>query len=183
MIVVDTSCEIGGFGDVPHVAIGKARRMQVPDIRKQQDVMIQAVQNHTPDIIVIDEIGTRDEVMTTRTISQRGVVLCGSAHGDMKSILKNPLLCDLMGGIENVIVSDRAASSTEGEKMRLQVKSDPIFDVVIQLPDDPDTKEWKIYTDLKTTVQNMLANRSYKYEIRKVDQTTNKILSSIVHVD
>ena len=126
--------------------------MQVPDIRKQQDVMIQAVQNHTPDIIVIDEIGTRDEVFTARTISQRGVVLCGSAHGDMSSILKNPVLCDLMGGIENVIAGDKAALNTEGEKMG---PNDPIFDVVIQLPDDPDVKEWKIYTDLKTTVQNL----------------------------
>ncbi|EFC50045.1 predicted protein, partial [Naegleria gruberi] len=104
VVVVDTSCEIGGFGDVPHVAIGKARRMQVADIRRQQEVMIQAVQNHTPEVIVIDEIGTRDEVSTARTIAQRGVVLCGSAHGDMKSILKNPILCDLLGGVESVIM-------------------------------------------------------------------------------
>ncbi|KAG2373071.1 hypothetical protein C9374_012917 [Naegleria lovaniensis] len=182
VVVVDTSCEIGGFGDIPHVAIGKARRMQVSDIRKQQEVMIQAVQNHTPEVIVIDEIGTKDEVNTARTIAQRGVVLCGSAHGDMKSILKNPVLCELLGGVESVIMSDRNATS-DGEKMRLQLKADPIFDVIIQLPDDPALNEWKIFTDLKSTVQNILAKRPYQMEIRTLDVNSNTLQSSHITVE
>ncbi|MCO5584016.1 hypothetical protein L7F22_037935 [Adiantum nelumboides] len=97
-VVIDTSNEIGGDGDVPHPAIGGARRMQVPDPSMQHKVMIEAVENHMPEIVIVDEIGTEAEALACRTITERGVMLVGTAHGQMlQNIIKNPTLCDLVG--------------------------------------------------------------------------------------
>jgi stage III sporulation protein SpoIIIAA len=180
VIIVDTSCEIGGFGDVPHSAVGRARRMQVGDIRNQQEVMIQAVQNHTPDVIVIDEIGTKQEVNTARTIAQRGVVLYASAHGSMQSIMKNPVLNDLLGGVDSVLISDNVAKQYNGEKFRLHIKDTPLFEVVIEISDDNE-REWKVYRNLKDTIMKILDGKVYQREIRTINCGT--ITSMIEDVD
>lgn len=182
VIIVDTSCEIGGFGDEPHVAIGQARRMQVADIRLQEQVMIQAVQNHSPEVIVIDEIGTSKEVSTARTISQRGVVLCASAHGSMQSIMKNPILCNLLGGVETVTLGDAMASQFNNQKVQLQVKDTPIFSTVIELSKDA-LDCWKVYRDVGTVVKRILAQQPYEYELRTYDPTTHQLTKKIVTHD
>jgi len=182
VMIVDTSCEIGGFGDTPHQAIGKARRMQVPDIRMQQEVMIQAVQNHTPDVIVIDEIGTSKEVFTARTIAQRGVVLCASAHGNMQSIMKNPILCNLLGGVETVIIGDAAALQHDNKKVHTQMKDTPIFENIIELSKE-DLNSWKVYRDISSVVKKILAGKSYQYELRSFDPETSVMTKRIETVD
>ena len=182
VMIVDTSCEIGGFGDTPHQAIGKARRMQVPDIRMQQEVMIQAVQNHTPDVIVIDEIGTSKEVLTARTIAQRGVVLCASAHGNMQSIMKNPILCNLLGGVETVIIGDAAALQHDNKKVHTQLKDTPIFENIIELSKE-DLNSWKVYRDISSVVKKILAGKSYQYELRSFDPETSVMTKRIETVD
>ncbi|MBC7257500.1 MAG: AAA family ATPase, partial [Chloroflexi bacterium] len=103
VIIVDTSNEIGGDGDIPHPAIGRARRMQVPSPVMQHAVMIEAVENHMPEVIIIDEIGTELEAAAARTIAERGVQLVGTAHGNtLDNLMMNPTLCDLVGGIQSV---------------------------------------------------------------------------------
>ncbi|MCL2923357.1 MAG: AAA family ATPase, partial [Trichodesmium sp. MAG_R04] len=112
VVIIDTSNEIAGDGDVPHTAIGRARRMQVASPEQQHRVMIEAVENHTPEVIVIDEIGTELEALAARTIAERGVQLVGTAHGNqIENLLKNPTLCDLIGGIQAVTLGWRGASA------------------------------------------------------------------------
>jgi len=116
-IIIDTSNEIGGDGDIPHPAIGRARRMQVSDPLKQHDVMIEAVENHMPEVIVIDEIGTELEAKAARTIAERGVQLIGTAHGiTLENLLLNPTLSDLVGGIQVVTLSDEEAKRRGTQK-------------------------------------------------------------------
>ena len=110
VVIVDTSNEIGGDGDVPHPAVGRARRMQVATPSLQHEVMIEAVENHNPEVIVIDEIGRELEAQAARTIAERGVQLIGTAHGNtLENLLINPTLSDLIGGIESVTLSDEEA--------------------------------------------------------------------------
>src|SRR4030095_3269361 len=110
VVVVDTSNEIAGDGDIAHPAIGKARRMQVPTPSLQHEVMIEAVENHNPEVIVIDEIGRELEAEAARTIAERGVQLIGTAHGiNLDNLLLTPTLSDLIGGIEAVTLSDEEA--------------------------------------------------------------------------
>src|SRR6187401_2604302 len=134
VVVVDTSNEIAGDGDIPHPAIGKARRMQVRTPQLQHEVMIEAVENHMPQVIVIDEIGTELEAEAARTIAERGVQLVGTAHGNtLENLLLNPTLSDLVGGIESVTLSDEEARRRGTQKSVLERKAPPTFDVVVEI--------------------------------------------------
>ena len=136
VVIVDTSNEIGGDGDVPHPGIGSARRMQVRTAPEQHAVMIEAVENHMPEVIVIDEIGTEQEAGAARTIAERGVQLVGTAHGQtLENLMLNPTLADLIGGIQAVTLSDAEAQRRGTQKTVLERKAPPTFDVVIELLD------------------------------------------------
>ncbi len=134
VIIVDTSNEIGGDGDIPHPGIGRARRMQVPSPYKQHAVMIEAVENHMPEVIVIDEIGTEAEAAAARTIAERGVQLIATAHGrTLENLLQNPTLMDLVGGIQAVTLSDEEARRRRTQKTVLERKAPPTFNVMIEI--------------------------------------------------
>jgi stage III sporulation protein SpoIIIAA len=134
VIIVDTSNEIAGDGDIPHPAIGHARRMQVATPSLQHAVMIEAVENHMPEVIVIDEIGTELEALAARTIAERGVQLVGTAHGNtLENLMMNPTLADLIGGIQSVTLGDEEARRRGTQKSILERKSPPTFDIVVEI--------------------------------------------------
>ena len=134
VVIVDTSNEIAGDGDVPHPAIGRARRMQVAKVAAQHDVMIEAVENHMPEVIVIDEIGRTEEALASRTIGERGVQLIATVHGNtLENLLANPTMSDLIGGIQAVTLSDEEARRRGTQKTVLERKAPPTFDVVIEM--------------------------------------------------
>jgi stage III sporulation protein SpoIIIAA len=134
VMIVDTSNEIGGDGDIPHPAVGRARRMQVPTPSMQHAVMIEAVENHIPEVIVIDEIGTELEAAAARTIAERGVQLVATAHGNtLENLMMNPTLSDLIGGIQSVTLSDEEARRRGTQKSVLERKAPPTFDVVVEI--------------------------------------------------
>jgi stage III sporulation protein SpoIIIAA len=136
VVIVDTSNEIAGDGDVPHPGIGHSRRMPVPDPHLQHNVMIEAVENHMPQVIVVDEIGTEAEAFAARTIAERGVQLIGTAHGQtLENLLMNPTLSDLLGGISAVTLSDEEARRRGTRKTVLERKQPPTFDVVVEIQD------------------------------------------------
>ena len=136
VVIVDTSNEIGGDGDIPHPGIGRARRMQVAAPHLQHGVMIEAVENHMPEVIVIDEIGTELEAMAARTIAERGVQLIATAHGQtLENLLVNPTLNDLLGGIQSVTLSDEEARRRGTQKSVLERKAPPTFDVLVEIQD------------------------------------------------
>jgi stage III sporulation protein SpoIIIAA len=136
VIVVDTSNEIAGDGDVPHPGIGRARRMQVPEPDHQHAVMIEAVENHMPEVIVIDEIGTAQEALAARTIAERGVQLIATVHGNtLENLMINPTLSDLVGGIQPVTLSDEEARRRGTQKTVLERKAPATFDVLIEIQD------------------------------------------------
>src|SRR5213079_3683939 len=133
-IIVDTSNEIAGDGDIPHPGIGTSRRLQVPSSELQHAVMIEAVENHMPEVIVIDEIGTEAEALAARTIAERGVQLIATAHGQtLDNLLMNPTLSDLVGGIHAVTLSDEEARRRGTQKTVLERKAPPTFDVLIEI--------------------------------------------------
>lgn len=165
VVVVDSSNEIGGEGDVPHPAIGRARRMQVTDPRQQHKVMIEAVQNHMPEVIVIDEIGRIDEVEAARTIAQRGVQLIATAHGhSLHNLMMNPTLSDLAGGIVSVTLSDDLARRRGTQKTVLERRAQPTFDVLVEIID---TDHLAIHPDLSAAVDAMLSDQAILPEIRR----------------
>lgn len=134
VMVVDTSNEIAGDGDIPHPAIGSARRMQVPHPDRQHDVMIEAVENHMPEVIVVDEIGTLAEAAAARTIAERGVQLIGTAHGNtLENLVANPTLADLVGGVQTVTLGDEEARARGTQKTVSERRGPPTFDVVVEL--------------------------------------------------
>ncbi len=134
VVIVDTSNEIGGDGDIPHPAIGRARRMQVETPALQHEVMIEAVENHNPEVIVIDEIGRELEAVAARTIAERGVQLIGTAHGNtLDNLLMNPTLSDLVGGVESVTLSDEEARRRDTQKTILERRAPPTFDILIEI--------------------------------------------------
>jgi stage III sporulation protein SpoIIIAA len=138
VIVVDTSNEIAGDGDIPHPAIGRARRMQVRLPSLQHHVMIEAVENHMPEVIVIDEIGTELEAAAARTIAERGVQLVATAHGNtLENLVMNPTLADLIGGIQTVTLGDEEARRRGTQKSVLERKAPPTFDVLVEI------QEWE----------------------------------------
>jgi stage III sporulation protein SpoIIIAA len=168
VVVVDTSNEIGGDGDIPHPAIGRARRMQVARPEYQHEVMIEAVENHMPEVIIIDEIGRELEALAARTIAERGVQLVGTAHGNtLDNLLQNPTLCDLVGGIQAVTLSDEEARRRGTQKTVLERKAPPTFDVVIEI------KDWQylaVHHDVAASVDALLRGRSHPPEIRYRDE-------------
>ncbi|MEE8369464.1 MAG: R3H domain-containing nucleic acid-binding protein [Dehalococcoidia bacterium] len=134
VIVVDTSNEIAGDGDIPHDGIGSARRMQVPSPNLQHQVMIEAVENHMPEVIIIDEIGTDLEAAAARTIAERGVQLIATAHGNtLANLIMNPTLSDLVGGIESVTLSDEEARRRGTQKAILERRAPPTFDILVEI--------------------------------------------------
>ncbi len=165
VVVVDTSNEIGGDGDIPHPAIGSSRRMQVPYGRTQADVMIEAVENHNPECIIIDEIGRRDEAEACRTIAERGVQLIATAHGNtLDNLLINPVLSELLGGITTVILGDEEAQRRGTQKTVLERSSPPSFDILIEIR-DRDTLA--VYYDVAKVVDKYLRGYPLNPEIRK----------------
>jgi len=164
VIIVDTSNEIGGDGNVPHPAVGKARRMQVAKPSLQHEVMIEAVENHNPEVIVIDEIGRELEAAAARTIAERGVQLIGTAHGNsLENLLMNPTLSDLVGGIESVTLSDEEARRRRTQKTVLERRSPPTFDVLIEIQN---RDRLVVHTDVADAVDALLRGQRYSPEIR-----------------
>lgn len=164
VVIVDTSNEIAGDGDIPHPSIGCARRMQVSDPSRQHQVMIEAVENHMPEVIVIDEIGTEAEAYAARTIAERGVQLVGTAHGrTLENLMLNPTLCDLVGGIQAVTLSDEEAKRRGTQKTVLERKAPPTFDAVIELID---YDKLAIHHDAQRQVDLILRGVSPRPEIR-----------------
>ncbi len=174
VVVVDTSNEIAGDGDVAHPAIGKARRMQVPQPEFQKDIMIEAVENHTPEVIVVDEIGTELEVAAARTIAERGVMLIATAHGNtLDNLIKNPAMSDLVGGVSSVTLGDDEAKHRGCQKTVLEREKQPTFDIVIEIID---RNTLAVYKDTAEAVDCILRGWPVTPEIRKVDQNyENKI--------
>jgi stage III sporulation protein SpoIIIAA len=164
VVIVDTSNEIAGDGDVPHPGIGSARRMQVRIPVEQHQVMIEAVENHMPEVIVIDEIGTEAEALAARTIAERGVQLVGTAHGQtLENLMLNPTLADLIGGIQAVTLSDDEARRRGTQKTVLERKAPPTFDVVIELLD---YDRLAVHGNVQKTVDLILRGVPPKPEIR-----------------
>ncbi len=164
VVIVDTSNEIGGDGDVPHPAIGKARRMQVREPMLQHEVMIEAVENHNPEVIVIDEIGRELEALAARTIAERGVQLIGTAHGQtLDNLLLNPTLSDLVGGIEAVTLSDEEARRRGTQKTVLERRAPPTFDVLIEIQN---RGRFAVHFDIMTSVDSLLRDIPLPPEIR-----------------
>lgn len=164
VVIVDTSNEIGGDGDVPHSGIGRARRMQVPNVSMQHNVMIEAVENHMPEVIIIDEIGTELEAMAASTIAQRGVQLVGTAHGvTIESIIKNPCLQSLVGGIESVTLGDDEARKRKVQKTILERKGPPTFTCAVEMVSKT---ECRVHHKLEATVDAILSGKSPLVEVR-----------------
>ena len=168
VVVVDTSNEIAGDGDIPHPAIGKARRMQVRTPSLQHEVMIEAVENHMPQVIVIDEIGTELEAQAARTIAERGVQLIGTAHGNnLDNLMLNPTLSDLIGGIQSVTLGDEEARRRRSQKSVLERKQPPTFDVIIEIQD---RERVIVHADVAETVDEMLRGNPVAPELRWRDE-------------
>ncbi|HIC90165.1 MAG TPA: AAA family ATPase [Anaerolineae bacterium] len=168
VIVVDTSNEIGGDGDIPHPAIGRARRMQVATPALQHEVMIEAVENHMPEVIIIDEIGRELEAVAARTIAERGVQLIGTAHGNtLDNLMMNPTLCDLIGGIQSVTLSDEEARRRGTQKSVLERKAPPTFDVVIEIQD---RQRLIVHHNVAESVDALLRQRLPEVEVRYRDR-------------
>jgi stage III sporulation protein SpoIIIAA len=165
VVVVDTSNEIAGDGDIPHPAIGRARRMQVPTPTAQHAVMIEAVENHMPQVIVIDEIGTELEAMAARTIAERGVQLIGTAHGNsLENLMLNPTLSDLIGGIQTVTLSDEEARRRGTQKSILERKAPPTFNIMVEIVD---RDEVIVHLDVAATVDAILRGAPIGSENRR----------------
>jgi len=169
VIIVDTSNEIAGDGDIPHPAIGHARRMQVKTPARQHAVMIEAVENHMPEVIVIDEIGTELEAQAARTIAERGVQLVGTAHGNtLENLMLNPTLADLIGGIQSVTLGDEEARRRGTQKSILERTSPPTFDIVVEIQE---RNRVAIHPDVAEAVDAILRNQPVDTEIRWMDES------------
>jgi stage III sporulation protein SpoIIIAA len=154
VIIIDTSNEIAGDSDIPHFGIGRARRMQVPKTELQHQIMIEAVENHMPQVIIIDEIGTELEVLAAQTIAEKGVQLVGTTHGNcLENLIKNPPLSNLIGGIQYVTLSDEEAKRRGTQKSILERKSYPAFEIIIEIND---TNFWTIHEDAATSTDSFL---------------------------
>jgi stage III sporulation protein SpoIIIAA len=171
VVIVDTSNEIGGDGDIPHPAVGRARRMQVSTPSRQHEVMIEAVENHNPQVIVIDEIGREQEAEAARTIAERGVQLIGTAHGQtIENLMVNPTLNDLIGGIESVTLSDEEARRRGTQKTVLERRAPPTFDVLIEIRD---RHHLLVHHNVSEAVDALLRNRLLVAELRYWDDQGN----------
>lgn len=166
VVIIDTSNEIAGDGDVPHPAIGRARRMQVSKPELQHQVMIEAIENHMPEVIIIDEIGTELEALAARTIAERGVQLVGTAHGNyLDSLIKNPILSDLIGGIQYVTLGDDEAKRRGSQKSILERKASPAFQVAIEIHD---RHSWIVHESVGRAVDQLLQGVNLWVQRRKL---------------
>ncbi|MBW4450780.1 MAG: AAA family ATPase [Hassallia sp. WJT32-NPBG1] len=169
VVIIDTSNEIAGDGDVAHPAIGRARRMQVAHPELQHQVMIEAVENHMPEVIVIDEIGTELEALAARTIAERGVQLVGTAHGNqIENLIKNPTLCDLVGGIQAVTLGDDEARRRGSQKTVLERKAPPTFEIAVEMQE---RQRWVVHESVADTVDTLLRGRQPSPQTRTVDDS------------
>eukprot|EP00245_Coleochaete_scutata_P013774 TRINITY_DN5707_c0_g2_i2.p1 TRINITY_DN5707_c0_g2~~TRINITY_DN5707_c0_g2_i2.p1 ORF type:complete len:482 (+),score=112.76 TRINITY_DN5707_c0_g2_i2:216-1661(+) len=170
VVIVDTSNEIGGDGDVPHPAIGGARRMQVPDPSMQHKVMVEAVENHMPEVVIVDEIGTEAEALACRTIAERGVMLVGTAHGQMlENLIKNPTLSDLVGGVQSVTLGDDEARVRGTQKSVLERKAPPTFPLVLEMRE----RHFWVGHQTDRSVDALLHGRRPTVEVRTRDDKFN----------
>jgi|TARA_B110000444_G_scaffold75469_1_gene71092 stage III sporulation protein SpoIIIAA len=166
VIVIDTSNEIAGDSDIPHSGIGRARRMQVSKTELQHQIMIEAIENHMPEVIIIDEIGTELESLAARTIAERGVQLVGTAHGNcLKNLIKNPPLADLIGGIQYVTLSDEEAKRRGTQKSILERKAYPAFQVAIEINQ---RDIWTIHENVEESVDLLLQGQQPILQIREL---------------
>ncbi|MBW4664329.1 MAG: AAA family ATPase [Chroococcus sp. CMT-3BRIN-NPC107] len=166
VVIIDTSNEIAGDGDITHPAIGRARRMQVARPELQHQVMIEAVENHMPEAIVIDEIGTELEAMAARTIAERGVQLVGTAHGNqIENLIKNPTLSDLVGGIQAVTLGDEEARRRRSQKTVLERKAPPTFEIAVEMQE---RQRWVVHESVADTVDNLLRGKQPTPQVRTV---------------
>ncbi|MFM7695245.1 MAG: AAA family ATPase, partial [Vulcanococcus sp.] len=167
VVVIDTSNEIAGDGDIPHPAIGRARRMQVARPELQHQVMIEAVENHMPEVIVIDEIGTELEAQAARTIAERGVMLVATAHGnELANLVKNPTLSDLVGGIESVTLGDEEARRRRSQKTVLERAAEPTFPQAVEMHS---RHRWLVHRDVARTVDLLLRGQQPRPQVRELD--------------
>ena len=174
VIIIDTSNEIAGDGDLPHPSIGKARRMQVSSPQNQHQVMIEAVENHMPEIIIIDEIGTELEAAAARTIAERGVQLVGTAHGNaLENLIKNPTITDLIGGIQYVTLGDEEAKRRGSSKSILERKGPPTFEVAVEIHD---SKTWIVHENIEQSVDLLLQGEVIPLQERKLNNQGNNII-------
>ena len=175
VVIIDTSNEIAGDGDVPHPAIGRARRMQVAKPELQHQVMIEAVENHMPEVIVIDEISTELEAMAARTIAERGVQLIGTAHGNyLENLMKNPTLSDLIGGIQSVTLGDDEARRRGSQKSILERKAPPTFEVAVEMQE---RQKWTVHDEVANTVDMLLRGRQPNPQVRSVDRNGKIVIN------
>ncbi len=175
VVIIDTSNEIAGDGDVPHPAIGRARRMQVARPELQHQVMIEAVENHMPEVIVIDEIGTELEALAARTIAERGVQLVGTAHGNrLENLIKNPTLSDLVGGIQSVTLGDEEARRRGSQKSVLERKAPPTFDIAVEMME---RQSWVVHEQVAETVDSLLRGRQPSPQVRSVSETGKVVVT------
>merc|ERR1712157_192406 len=159
VIIVDTSNEIAGDSNIPHSGIGKARRMQVPKTELQDKIMLEAIENHMPQVIIIDEIGTEIEALATRTIAEKGVQLIGTTHGNcLENLIKNPSLSDLVGGIQSVTISDEEAKRKGTQKSILERKSYSTFQMIIEINN---ASSWTIHENVMNSVDLILGKKFY----------------------
>ena len=169
VIIVDTSNEIAGDGDVPHSAIGRSRRMQVATPARQHAVMIEAVENHMPEVIIIDEMGTEQEAAAARTIAERGVQLIATAHGNtLGNLIMNPTLSDLVGGVQTVTLGDQEARYRGTQKSVLERKAPPTFDVVVEI------QSWErlaVHDGVAQVVDQWLRGYPITAEVRWLDES------------
>jgi stage III sporulation protein SpoIIIAA len=175
VVIIDTSNEIAGDGDIPHPAIGRARRMQVSRPELQHQVMIEAVENHMPEVIVIDEIGTELEALAARTIAERGVQLVGTAHGNqIENLIKNPTLSDLVGGIQAVTLGDDEARRRGSQKTVLERKAPPTFEIAVEMLE---RQRWVVHESVADTVDALLRGRQPNPQVRTVDEQNKVIIT------
>lgn len=168
VVIIDSSNEIAGDGDIPHPAIGRARRMQVAHPELQHQVMIEAVENHMPEVIVIDEIGTELEALAARTIAERGVQLVGTAHGNqLENLIKNPTLSDLVGGIQSVTLGDEEARRRGSQKSVLERKAPPTFDIAVEMLE---RQHWVVHEQVSNTVDHLLRGHRPPLQIRILNE-------------
>lgn len=176
VVIIDTSNEIAGDGDIPHPAIGRARRMQVTRPELQHQVMIEAVENHMPEVIVIDEISTELEALAARTIAERGVQLVGTAHGNqIANLIKNPTLSDLVGGIQAVTLGDDEARRRGSQKTVLERKAPPTFEIAVEMLE---RQRWVVHEDTAETIDSLLRGIEPANQVRTVDDNGEV---SIIH--
>ncbi len=175
VVIIDTSNEIAGDGDIPHPAIGRSRRMQVARPELQHQVMIEAVENHMPEVIVIDEIGTELEALAARTIAERGVQLIGTAHGNqIENLIKNPTLSDLIGGIQSVTLGDEEARRRGSQKTVLERKAPPTFEIAVEMLE---RQRWVVHEQVAETVDSLLRGRRPNPQVRTVGENGQVIIT------